>query len=460
MKKRDKIIISIIIIVALIAALVVLLFYLNSRNIIKIGNDNKTKQDEQIQEEVSIVQKQAKEKYPSFKWVSDGNIAKVEVSIEDGKVILNNGTKTDVKFDKGTPKYASAVINGGVLKEIFVITTDGALYITKSDVTGYNAGDKFEIVNLGEKVIDATYADGTDMYYLLENGKLVTKDLKEYVAFETKALEIQKQAKEKYPSFKWVSDGNITKLQVGIENGNVYIIGNEATGSKKYVKFDKGTPKYASAVIKGGMLEGIFVITTDGYLYFSSADGYGENGFEFEFEFHNLDEKVIDATYADGTDMYYLLENGKLVTKDLKEYVAFETKALEIQKQAKEKYPSFKWVSDGNITKLQVGIENGNVYIIGNEATGSKKYVKFDKGTPKYASAVIKGGMLEGIFVITTDGYLYFSSADGYGENGFEFEFEFHNLDEKVIDATYADGTDMYYLLEDGTIVNSNGMLK
>ena len=39
MKKRDKIIISIIIIVALIAALVVLLFYLNSRNIIKIGND-------------------------------------------------------------------------------------------------------------------------------------------------------------------------------------------------------------------------------------------------------------------------------------------------------------------------------------------------------------------------------------------------------------------------------------
>lgn len=39
MKKMDKIIISIIIIVALIAALVVLLFYLNSRNIIKIGND-------------------------------------------------------------------------------------------------------------------------------------------------------------------------------------------------------------------------------------------------------------------------------------------------------------------------------------------------------------------------------------------------------------------------------------
>lgn len=181
MKKRDKIIISIIIIVALIAALVVLLFYLNSRNIIKIGNDNKTKQDEQIQEEVSIV---------------------------------------------------------------------------------------------------------------------------------------QKQAKEKYPSFKWVSDGNITKLQVGIENGNVYIIGNEATGSKKYVKFDKGTPKYASAVIKGGMLEGIFVITTDGYLYFSSADGYGENGFEFEFEFHNLDEKVIDATYADGTDMYYLLEDGTIVNSN------------------------------------------------------------------------------------------------------------------------------------------------
>lgn len=176
MKKRDKIIISIIIIVALIAALVVLLFYLNSRNIIKIGNDNKTKQDEQIQEEVSIVQKQAKEKYPSFKWVSDGNIAKVEVSIEDGKVILNNGTKTDVKFDKGTPKYASAVINGGVLKEIFVITTDGALYITKSDVTGYNAGDKFEIVNLGEKVIDATYADGTDMYYLLEDGTIVNSN--------------------------------------------------------------------------------------------------------------------------------------------------------------------------------------------------------------------------------------------------------------------------------------------
>ena len=33
-------------------------------------------------------------------------------------------------------------------------------------------------------------------------------------------------------------------------------------------------------------------------------------------------------------------------------------------------------------------------------------------------------------------------------------------LGKKVIDATYADGTDMYYLLEDGTIVNSNGMLK
>ena len=450
MKKRDKIIISIIIIVALIAALVVLLFYLNSRNIIKIGNDNKTKQDEQIQEEVSIVQKQAKEKYPSFKWVSDGNIAKVEVSIEDGKVILNNGTKTDVKFDKGTPKYASAVINGGVLKEIFVITTDGALYITKSDVTGYNAGDKFEIVNLGEKVIDATYADGTDMYYLLENGKLVTKDLKEYVAFETKALEIQKQAKEKYPSFKWVSDGNITKIEVSIENGKV-ILNN---GSKTDVKFDKGTPKYASAVINGGVLKEIFVITTDGALYITKSDVTGYNAGD-KFEFVNLGEKVIDATYADGTDMYYLLENGKLVTKDLKEYVAFETKALEIQKQAKEKYPSFKWVSDGNITKIEVSIENGKV-ILNN---GSKTDVKFDKGTPKYASAVINGGVLKEIFVITTDGALYITKSDITGYNVGD-KFEFVNLGKKVIDATYADGTDMYYLLEDGTIVNSNGMLK
>ena len=450
MKKRDKIIISIIIIVALIAALVVLLFYLNSRNIIKIGNDNKTKQDEQIQEEVSIVQKQAKEKYPSFKWVSDGNIAKVEVSIEDGKVILNNGTKTDVKFDKGTPKYASAVINGGVLKEIFVITTDGGLYITKSDVTGYNAGDKFEIVNLGEKVIDATYADGTDMYYLLENGKLVTKDLKEYVAFETKALEIQKQAKEKYPSFKWVSDGNITKIEVSIEDGKV-ILNN---GSKTDVKFDKGTPKYASAVINGGVLKEIFVITTDGALYITKSDVTGYNAGD-KFEFVNLGEKVIDATYADGTDMYYLLENGKLVTKDLKEYVAFETKALEIQKQAKEKYPSFKWVSDGNITKIEVSIEDGKV-ILNN---GSKTDVKFDKGTPKYASAVINGGVLKEIFVITTDGALYITKSDITGYNVGD-KFEFVNLGKKVIDATYADGTDMYYLLEDGTIVNSNGMLK
>ena len=450
MKKRDKIIISIIIIVALIAALVVLLFYLNSRNIIKIGNDNKTKQDEQIQEEVSIVQKQAKEKYPSFKWVSDGNIAKVEVSIEDGKVILNNGTKTDVKFDKGTPKYASAVINGGVLKEIFVITTDGALYITKSDVTGYNAGDKFEIVNLGEKVIDATYADGTDMYYLLENGKLVTKDLKEYVAFETKALEIQKQAKEKYTSFKWVSDGNITKIEVSIENGKV-ILNN---GTKTDVKFDKGTPKYASAVINGGVLKEIFVITTDGALYITKSDVTGYNAGD-KFEIVNLGEKVIDATYADGTDMYYLLENGKLVTKDLKEYVAFETKALEIQKQAKEKYTSFKWVSDGNITKIEVSIENGKV-ILNN---GTKTDVKFDKGTPKYASAVINGGVLKEIFVITTDGALYITKSDVTGYNAGD-KFEIVNLGEKVIDATYADGTDMYYLLEDGTIVNSNGMLK
>ena len=450
MKKRDKIIISIIIIVALIAALVVLLFYLNSRNIIKIGNDNKTKQDEQIQEEVSIVQKQAKEKYPSFKWVSDGNIAKVEVSIEDGKVILNNGTKTDVKFDKGTPKYASAVINGGVLKEIFVITTDGALYITKSDVTGYNAGDKFEFVNLGEKVIDATYADGTDMYYLLENGKLVTKDLKEYVAFETKALEIQKQAKEKYPSFKGVSDGNITKIEVSIEDGKV-ILNN---GTKTDVKFDKGTPKYASAVINGGVLKEIFVITTDGALYITKSDVTGYNAGD-KFEFVNLGEKVIDATYADGTDMYYLLENGKLVTKDLKEYVAFETKALEIQKQAKEKYPNFKWVSDGNITKIEVSIENGKV-ILNN---GTKTDVKFDKGTPKYASAVINGGVLKEIFVITTDGALYITKSDITGYNVGD-KFEFVNLGKKVIDATYADGTDMYYLLEDGTIVNSNGMLK
>ena len=450
MKKRDKIIISIIIIVALIAALVVLLFYLNSRNIIKIGNDNKTKQDEQIQEEVSIVQKQAKEKYPSFKWVSDGNIAKVEVSIEDGKVILNNGTKTDVKFDKGTPKYASVVINGGVLKEIFVITTDGALYITKSDITGYNVGDKFEFVNLGEKVIDATYADGTDMYYLLENGKLVTKDLKEYVAFETKALEIQKQAKEKYPGFKWVSDGNITKIEVSIEDGKV-ILNN---GTKTDVKFDKGTPKYASVVINGGVLKEIFVITTDGALYITKSDITGYNVGD-KFEFVNLGEKVIDATYADGTDMYYLLENGKLVTKDLKEYVAFETKALEIQKQAKEKYPGFKWVSDGNITKIEVSIEDGKV-ILNN---GTKTDVKFDKGTPKYASVVINGGVLKEIFVITTDGALYITKSDITGYNVGD-KFEFVNLGEKVIDATYADGTDMYYLLEDGTIVNSNGMLK
>ena len=42
-------------------------------------------------------------------------------------------------------------------------------------------------------------------------------------AFETKALEIQKQAKEKYPSFKWVSDGNITKIEVSIEDGKVIL---------------------------------------------------------------------------------------------------------------------------------------------------------------------------------------------------------------------------------------------
>ena len=156
--------------------------------------------------------------------------------------------------------------------------------------------------------------------------------------------------------------------------------------------------------------------------------------------------------------MYYLLQGGKLVTKDLVEYTSFETKALAVQKAAKVKYPNFKWVSNEKLGKIESGVENGKVYIILKE-DGSKTYLNFDKGTPKYASTVLRGGMLKEVFVITTDGNLYIANCDGYGREGFEYKFEFLNLGQKVIDATYANGSDMYYLLQDGMLYNNNGPL-
>ena len=326
MKKRDKIFITVIILTVIIAVLVVVLFYLNSRNKMKLWGNNENEQVNQFEEEVSMIQKQAKEKYPSFKWLSDGNLGKIQVGVEDKKVYMKvnqDGSKTYIDFDKGTPKYASSVLRGGMLEEIVVITTDGKLYI--ADATNYSNDGfkfKFDMCDLKEKVIDATYADEQEMYYLLESGKLVTKKLKEYIPFENKIKEIQKQAKEKYPSFKWLSDGNLGKIQVGVEDKKVYMKVNQ-DGSKTYIDFDKGTPKYASSVLRGGMLKEIVVITTDGYLFIADGSNYGNDNFEhnFNFEFYNLGYRVINATYANGEDMYYLLEDGRLVSKDLNEYV-------------------------------------------------------------------------------------------------------------------------------------------
>ena len=201
----------------------------------------------------------------------------------------------------------------------------------------------------------------------------------------------------------------------------------------------------------------MFVITTDGNLYIADCAEYGKEGFEFKFEFLNLGEKVVDATYADSTGMYYLLQSGKLVTKDLVEFVPFEANALEVQKKAKLEYPNFKWVSDGNFGKINAGVENGKVYIVIKQ-DGSKTYLNFDKGTPKYAGTVLKGGMLSEMFVITTEGNLYIADCAEYGKEGFEFKFNLQNLGEKVVDATYANGSDVYYLLQDGKLYNNNGI--
>ena len=315
MKKRDKIFFAVIILTIIIAVIVVLVFYFNKNNIIKLENNDKEKLGEQTSQSVSVVQNEAKSKYPNFKWVSDGNLGKINAGVENGKVYIvinQDGSKTYLNFDKGTPKYAGTVLKGGMLSEMFVITTDGDLYIADCAEYGKEGFEfKFNLQNLGEKVIDATYADSTGMYYLLQSGKLVTKDLVEFVPFEANALEVQKKAKLEYPNFKWVSDGNLGKINAGVENGKVYIVINQ-DGSKTYLNFDKGTPKYAGTVLKGGMLSEMFVITTDGNLYIADCAEYGKEGFEFKFEFLNLGEKVVDATYANGSDVYYLLQDGKL----------------------------------------------------------------------------------------------------------------------------------------------------
>lgn len=187
MKKRDKIFITVIILTVIIAVLVVVLFYLNSRNKMKLWSNSENEQVNQFEEEVSMIQKQAKEKYPNFKWLSDGNLGKIQVGVEDKKVYMKvnqDGSKTYIDFDKGTPKYASSVLRGGMLEEVFVITTDGKLYIANGKNYGndnFEHNFNFEFYNLGYRVINATYANGEDMYYLLEDGRLVSKDLNEYV---------------------------------------------------------------------------------------------------------------------------------------------------------------------------------------------------------------------------------------------------------------------------------------
>ena len=176
MKKRDKIFFAVIILTIIIAVIVVLVFYFNKNNIIKLENNDKEKLGEQTSQSVSVVQNEAKSKYPNFKWVSDGNLGKINAGVENGKVYIvinQDGSKTYLNFDKGTPKYAGTVLKGGMLLEMFVITTDGNLYIADCAEYGKEGFEfKFEFLNLGEKVVDATYANGSDVYYLLQDGKL------------------------------------------------------------------------------------------------------------------------------------------------------------------------------------------------------------------------------------------------------------------------------------------------
>lgn len=176
MKKRDKIFLAVIILTIIISVIVVLVFYFSKNNIIKLENNDKEKLGEQTSQSESVIQNEAKSKYPNFKWVSDGNFGKINAGVENGKVyivIKQDGSKTYLNFDKGTPKYAGTVLKGGMLSEMFVITIDGDLYIADCSEYGKEGFEfKFNLQNLGEKVIDATYADGTEIYYLLQNGTL------------------------------------------------------------------------------------------------------------------------------------------------------------------------------------------------------------------------------------------------------------------------------------------------
>ncbi|MDD3304278.1 MAG: hypothetical protein PHP54_05110 [Clostridia bacterium] len=211
MKDKKNIIIGVLVILlilAIAACLFVIVIKKKTDNgaIENSGNNqnntiNENNQNDVNQETKPDVNKQKIDavyaKLPDANWLSKRDMSKSGIFIKDAKIYSNvsdnNATRSvEIPFTYGNPKYVFGVIGGGALSEIIVVTESGEAY--SAQVSRYDASENlaweieegkkltFDKVNFSAKVVDVITYDPIhwQIYFLLENGDLVTKENKTY----------------------------------------------------------------------------------------------------------------------------------------------------------------------------------------------------------------------------------------------------------------------------------------
>lgn len=128
-------------------------------------------------------------------------------------------------------------------------------------------------------------------------------------------------------------------------------------------------------------------------------------------------------------------------------------------------YKNFKWSRD---TKINFG-ENFKYEIINSKLNltrnGKTSVITSIVGTPKYITKTINGGMLASIIVITEEGDVWniLNGDELLNSNANGDSFSKLSLSVKIKDMTtgmqnYSSYNDMFYLTEDGRLINEKGI--
>jgi len=186
MNKREYILI--IFLVLAIIAIVVAAIYFNNENREITATNNASNTVTQTPIQTTNIDPYSK--YEGFTWAREtsAGYATQKFEIVDAKLyLISNNAKTLVTSVIGVPKYVNAIIRGGVLSDIIVITEDGIVWKNTDVDDGITIAikDAFTKVPLNGTVIDMTLGNEgvvpySGPYYLTKEGKLIREDGKTY----------------------------------------------------------------------------------------------------------------------------------------------------------------------------------------------------------------------------------------------------------------------------------------